>query len=69
MLLKLLGVLFMFPLVSSQNEAESSCYCVIVSECKPLRKLVAAKKWDQLNKDFTLCGFEEELPKFCCPKS
>ena len=49
-------------------EIGSDCNCMSVKECNQEKKLVKEKKWDELNNNFTLCGFEEKVPKYCCEK-
>ena len=47
---------------------KSPCNCVFVNECNEIKKLVLTKKWNKKKNDFTACGDDKTIPKFCCPK-
>ena len=46
----------------------NSCNCVNVNKCDEVKKLWSDKKFDELNNNFTLCGFDGKVPKYCCAK-
>ena len=68
------GILLLLPLVSCSTKIDftfeihdSSCDCKIYTECPKLNELANEKKWNELKKNYTICGFDRKVPKLCCP--
>merc|ERR1711971_815160 len=68
------AILLLLPLVSGSTKIDftfevydQNCDCKIITECYQLNELAAAKKWDELKNNYTICGFDRKVPKFCCP--
>merc|ERR1712217_21141 len=49
------------------SKSESTCNCITITECKEVNELALAKKWKQIKDDYTQCGFNRKIPKYCCP--
>ena len=54
--------------VERLKEGQYLCDCKSVFDCKPHKKFVENKQFDELRK-LTTCGFDEDqkAPKYCCP--
>ena len=54
--------------VDRLKEGQAVCDCKSVFDCKPHKKFVENKQFDELRK-LTTCGFDEDqkAPKYCCP--
>ena len=70
----LAGILLLLHLVSGSAKIDSTfqlydpnCDCKIITECHQLNELAIVKKWDELKKNYTICGFDRKVPKLCCP--
>ena len=68
----ILAILLLVYQIDCQNrlkEVQSVCDCKSVFDCKPHKKLVENKQFDELRK-LTNCGFDEDrkAPKYCCPE-
>jgi hypothetical protein len=70
------GILLLLPLVSCSTKIDftfeihdSSCDCKIITECPKLNELANEKKWNELKKNYTICGFDRKVPKLCCPSN
>ena len=68
----ILAILLLVYQIDCQNrlkEVQSLCDCKSVFDCKPHKKFVENKQFDELRK-LTKCGFDEDskAPKYCCPE-
>ena len=43
------------------------CNCKVIHECEKLNELAVAHKFDDLKTNYTSCGFDRKVPKYCCP--
>ena len=68
------GILLLLPLVSGNAKIDFTfevydqhCDCKLITECPQANELAIAKKWEELKKNYTICGFDRKIPKLCCP--
>ena len=43
------------------------CNCKVIHECEKLNELAVSHKFNDLKTNYTFCGFDRKVPKYCCP--